>query len=202
MRRSSLPFVPRPETLRVIPPEPDELWDAIVLQRRNAELLRSIKAAGQIRAIGQLQELRRNQQRLATLLERLDLEGNTLDALILDTPAVVLAAKLAPLHVAEPADAMALSSPSDLVVSVQGRGFPFMAEFWVRGEYTTEAGAARAFPMQLTSQTSDLSALEFSAGCPLSSFRAAVGSTVVLVMVFELRSGRFVTRAFERFTVV
>jgi len=202
MRRLSLPFTPRPETLRVIPPEPDELWDAIAIQIRNADLQARIKVASQIRAVGLLQELRRNQQRLATILERLDLEGNSIDDRALDTPAVVLATKLAPLNVSEKTDAMSLSNPDDLVVSIQGRGFPFMAEFWVRGEYTTEGGAVRAFPMQLTSQTSDLSSLEFSAGCPLSSFRAAVGSVVALVMVFELRSGRFVTRAFERFTVV
>lgn len=202
MRRLSLPFVPRQQSMRIIPPEPDELWDAIALQIRNNDLRQRIESANQVRGVGLLQELRRNEGRLAVLLERMEIDGDSFNSRLLDTPAVVLGTKLSRLTQSESVDAFSLSNPNDLVVSVQGRGFPFMAEFWVRAEYTTSAGSVRAFPMRLTAQSPDLTALEFSAGAPLSSFNAAAGSVVTLIMVFELRSRRFVTRAFERFTVV
>lgn len=200
--RAALPPVGQAESRRVIPLEPDELWDAIALQIRNNELLQRLEEASLPRAVGIRNELRRNRQRLGLLLERMNLESSTFDQVVVDTPAIVEGVKLARMDLEEAADAMALSNPDDLVVSIQGRGFPFMDGFWMRADYVDAAGGLRMIPMTQTAQSSDLTTLEYSAGAPLSAFQLAVGSTVTLTMVCDMKSGRSVVRAFERFTVV
>jgi hypothetical protein len=202
MVRAALPYGTRAETDRVIPIEPDELWGAVALRVRNSQLLDRIGLASRPRAAGLRVELRRNQARLGVLLERMSIESQDFDALVLDTPLIVLGVKLAKLQAEEPADAMALSNPADFVVSVQSRGYPYMDAVWVRADYSTADGSLRAFPLALTAQTSDLVGLEYSAGAPLSTFNVAVGSVVTLTMVIKLKSGRTVVRAFERVTVV
>jgi hypothetical protein len=200
--RAALPSGVRFGSDRVIPLEPDELWDAIDLQIRNQALLGRMEQASRVVAVGLQVELRKNRERLGLLLDRMTLDEQTFDTLLLDIPAIVQGVKLATLNTDEADDAMSIENSDDFVVSVKGRGFSFMTAYWVRADYTNAAGDVRSFPMQLTAFGSDLTMLEFSAGAPLSSFQVVEGSTVTLTMVLDLQSDRSVVRAFERFIVV
>lgn len=201
LERRAFPVPPRFDTSRIIPVEPDEIWDAIAIRVRINEIKKQLQVATGVRAVGLAQELRIDQERLGVLLERIGLDDQDFETRMNDTPPIVTAVKVAPLEVDEDPNYASLDNPDDLVVSVRGRGFNFMSSLFVRVDYTNAAGEARTLAMQRTRQSVDLEFLEFSALLPLNETPAAVGSVVTFIMVSTMRSGRAVERAFERFTV-
>jgi len=201
LERQSLPVPARFDSTRIIPVEPDEVWDAIAIRIRISTLKAQLATATGVRGIGLAKELRRDDERLGLLLERIGLDNQQFEDRMNDTPPVVNAVKIATLGLDEKPGFASLESPDDLVVSVRGRGFNFMSSLLVRGDYTNAAGEARTMSLNQTRESVDLEFLEYSALAPLSHFDVAVGSVVTLIMVSTMRSGRRIERAFERFTV-
>ena len=202
LSRRSLPLSPSFDSTRIIPIEPDELWDAIDIRVRMSAVKSLLGNASGVRAVGLASELRRDEGLLGALLERIGLDGSTFESRMNDTPPVVTAVKVAPLALEESPLYASIDNPNDLVVSIRGRGFNFVSEFFVRVDYTNTAGEPRTIPMVRSNESVDFEFLEFTALAPLSDFDVEIGSVVTFISVVKMRSGRQMERAFERFTVV
>lgn len=202
MQRRALPRPARTSTLRNIPPEPDDLWDAIAVQSRIKGLTHRLRSAQDHgAAIGLLREKRRDEELLGVLLERIQVDRATFDSRLKDIPAVVYAVKLAPLELAEESDARKASYADDFTVSIYGRGFPFMASIALAGEFTNAAGAARSFPMTRAGELTDMVGIEFTAGQRPAEIGFSKDGVVTLVATMKLQNGVTVRRAIERFVV-
>jgi len=200
--RLSLPAPARFDSSRIIPVEPDEVWDAIAIYVRISTLKSQLQTAQGIRGVGLADELRRNEERLARLLDRIGLDDQQFETRMNDTAPVVTDVKMARFEVDEKPRFASIDNQDDLVVSVRGRGFNFMSSLFVRVDYTNAIGEARTIAMTRSRESVDVEFLEFTALAPLNSFGVAVGSVVTLIMVSTMRSGRRIERAFQRFTVV
>lgn len=202
MKRRALPRPSRVETLRNVPPEPDDLWDAIALQGRITEAnkrLAAIRDPGV--AVGLIAERRRDEGLLGVLLDRIHVDRGSFEQRLKDTPAVVYAVKLAPLDAEEEAGARGSSHDDDFTVSIYGRGFPFMDAIDMSGEFTTASGLARSFPLTRAGELADMVGIEFTAGMRPSEIGFSTDGVVTLVATMRMRNGTVVRRAVERFVV-
>lgn len=202
MYRRALPKPARNSTLRNIPPEPDDLWDAIAVQARIAELLARLKVTlDPSLAIGLLREKRRDEELLGRLLEKGGLDPTTFRDRLASTPAVVYAVKLAQLDAEEAVDARKATYGDDFEVSIYGRGFAFMHGLELSGEYTTATGTARVFPMTRAGELSDVTGIQFTAGLRPADIGFVKDGVVTLITRFTLMDETVTRRAVERFVV-
>jgi hypothetical protein len=199
LQRRTLPQPAREATQRNIPPEPDDLWDAIAIQARLTALIERMK--GPITstvAIGLMRERQKDEELLSVLLERLELDEATFEDRLQITPAVVYAIKLARLEEEEALDARKASFADDFVISIYGRGFQFMDSLVMSGEYTNAAGEARSFPMTRAGELADMTGIEFTAGARPSDLGFTVDAVVTLIATMTLPNGTEIRRAVER----
>lgn len=186
---------------RSIPPEPDEIWDALATFDNVVALQTATASAAGARLTGLVAELSRQKDRLAGLLQRISLTEKSLEAVSMDTAPAVTGINLARIGEDEATDVRLLSNPDALIVTLKGRGFGMETLRSLRLEYVNSSGAQRVVPLMETRRTEDLVLIEWAAPGPLSSFQAVVGSQVALILSMTLRSGRATSRCVERFAL-
>lgn len=200
--RRELPKPARETTSRNIPPEPDDLWDAIAVQARITALNKRMQGPiEQSLAVGLLREQRKDSEILARLLERLEIDELAFEDRLNSTPAAVYAIKLAALGEDEPVNARSASFGDDFVASIYGRGFQFMESIVLSGEFTNQDGQPRSFPMSRAGELQDVTGIQFTSGLRPSDLGFTAGGVVTLVATLTLRDQTVVRRAVERFVV-
>lgn len=190
---------PRVSSLRLMPAEPDLLWDLLSLDARFSALRASLETAPHTKAIGIAEEMRSNRERAAILRDQVGLSEDASMQLGNDTAPVTYAVAFSPMD-GDGGDAPhPLADGGSFVIAMRGHGYSFAASIAGRLEIVAGDRLLTA-KVQMSRHTSDWEYIEFSDYRSLSEMGAIPGSSATMLLDFTLKSGRKVSRAVKRFT--